>query len=70
MDGFEKISTRDAPVYVKERAGHIAIVQCFGSSWGFTLWAQNRCVGGGKDWEWTLDDACAQADAALSVLVV
>jgi hypothetical protein len=40
-------------------------VHRLGSSWGYTLWCNGRCLGGAQDWNWTFNDTLYKAEEAL-----
>lgn len=65
LSDFTEASPGVLPVYHRRYRGYEntvdIIVQCFGVSWGFTLWADSACLHGEKDWNWGADDAVDRA---------
>lgn len=39
-----------------------------GSTWGFTLWHNGECLAGWANWNWTPEDAAAQAESVNATI--
>lgn len=59
-----------APGFAKQNKNGVALVQKIGSSWGYTIWREGRCVAGACNWDWDAFQAQAEADKAMDALTV
>lgn len=56
------------PGFARQPDSRLLLVQRVGSSWGYTIWRDGRCLAGACNWNWDAFEAQAKADEALATL--